>query len=469
MANSANDVRSSGRSLPRLARLALMSSALLLCCAGAFVLGVVAHARSWPIYTVPRVLILGEPAVAKARVGGVRFRKAGTEGSGVTLQTADEVSTKDLETQIRQLEALGYATGTQAANADAGVHADAAADTWTDGRLLLSDGHKPEAILMDMRGNVLHRWAKAYDEAFPGNTVPDDTQGIGYFRRLALLPGGDLLAIYEGQGMVKLDAKSNVLWTYPALVHHDLDVQADGTIFTLTRKAHVVPAVNPDKAVLEDFIVQLSPKGEELKTISVLDAVKRSPYRSLLQNSTRTGDFFHTNTIEVLDGRLAESIPAFKRGNIMLSLHRVHAIVIVDPELGEVVWSMAGMARMQHQPTVIDNGHLMIFDNQGDLGASRVIEVDVPAQRVVWEYSGKEHGFYSHTCGSLQRLPSGETLITESDGGRAFIVTPQGRKVWEYVTPNRSPHDRSLIATLFEVVMLPSEADLSWLANSAPL
>jgi len=37
--------------------------------------------------------------------------------------------------------------------------------------------------------------------------------------------------------------------------------------------------------------------------------------------------------------------------------------------------------------------------------------------------------------GYAQRLPNGNTLITESSFGRFFEVTKQGEIVWEYVNP----------------------------------
>jgi hypothetical protein len=37
--------------------------------------------------------------------------------------------------------------------------------------------------------------------------------------------------------------------------------------------------------------------------------------------------------------------------------------------------------------------------------------------------------------GGVQRLPNGNTLITESDPGYAFEVTPEGETVWKWANP----------------------------------
>ena len=56
----------------------------------------------------------------------------------------------------------------------------------------------------------------------------------------------------------------------------------------------------------------------------------------------------------------------------------------------------------------------------------------------VWEYSLSGQGrflFFSHYVSSVQRLPNGNTLITEGADGRIFEVTPEDEIVWEYVSP----------------------------------
>lgn len=98
----------------------------------------------------------------------------------------------------------------------------------------------------------------------------------------------------------------------------------------------------------------------------------------------------------------------------------------------------------------------MIFDNGGSAGYghanpaapegfdtvrrgySRVVEIDPVAMEPVWEYSvpnPESFRFFSHYVSSAQRLPNGNTLITEGADGRLFEVDPEGDIVWEYVSP----------------------------------
>ena len=72
--------------------------------------------------------------------------------------------------------------------------------------------------------------------------------------------------------------------------------------------------------------------------------------------------------------------------------------------------------------------------------------------------------FYSKTCGTAYRLANGNTLINESDGGRAFELAPPGSDeaiVWEFYNPHRGGRAQELIACLYDLQRVP--ADLAWL------
>jgi hypothetical protein len=65
-----------------------------------------------------------------------------------------------------------------------------------------------------------------------------------------------------------------------------------------------------------------------------------------------------------------------------------------------------------------------------------VIEVDRKTKNIVWQYADKPpQKFFSPYMSSGQRLPNGNTLITEASFGRIFEVTADGQIVWEYRVP----------------------------------
>jgi outer membrane protein assembly factor BamB len=366
--------------------------------------------------------------------------------------------------EIARLEALGYAAGSRPAGDRRGVGAHDRARAWA-GLNFYTSGHAPEAVLMDMDGRVLHRWRHAFDDVWKDFPQAWVNAGAGFFRRAHLYPNGDLLAIYEGLGLVKLDRDSQLVWASPIQAHHDLEVAPDGDIYVLAREGRVVPEVDPAHPVLVDYVVQLAPDGSEKRRVSILDALRRSPYAQLFDPArTRMGDVFHTNSITLLDGRLAERLPAFRRGNALVSLLVPNALAVVDLERGEVGWALRGRFKSQHDPKPLPDGRLLLFDNRGlDPWRSRVIELDPASGEIAWSYAGSpERPFFSQTCGAVERLPNGNTLVSESDAGRAFELAPDGAIVWEFDNPHRAGEHDELVATLFEMVRLPAAFPIDW-------
>ena len=333
-----------------------------------------------------------------------------------------------------------------------------------DGVNLYTSGHAPEAFLMDMSGKVLHRWRMDIDDVWP--EVPRTIHST-FWRRVYSYPNGDLLAIFEGIGMIKLDRFSRLQWTYRGACHHEAFVTEDGNIYVLTRRAGLNPRVNPVRPVLQDAVSILSPQGKLIDEYALFECLYNSPYRQLMEGMRAQGDIFHTNSLYVFDGSKSDLSPHFKKGNVLLSFLKLDAIAIVDLEKETVVWAKSGrpgnLWKKQHDPVLLDNGHLLLFDNRGHNGTSKVVEFDPGDMRVVWQYSGEEGDtLLSMTCGTSDRLPNGNTLITESDNGRALEVTRDGAVVWEFYNPHRAGEDNTLIATLFELRRFDKEY-FSWL------
>jgi hypothetical protein len=318
---------------------------------------------------------------------------------------------------------------------------------------LTVSGHGPEAMLVDMEGRPLHRWRCPFERAFPGKR-PDEMSA--YFRRARLLPDGTLLALFQGAGVVRLDRASRLVAAYDAGFYNDLDLDAAGRLWGITKEARMVPEISAEP-VLEDFLVTLGPDGRPLRRVSLLRALHRSRFAGLLAPRPPAGDVLHSNTVEVL-GHVAGAPPPFGAGNVLVSLREIDTVAVVDPGSGEVVWARRGPWDAQHQPTLLPGGRLLVFDNRGHRGHSRVLELDLATGAVAWEFHGDPPArFSSPEAGSAQRLPNGNTLITESERGRAFEVTPAGEVVWEFRSPHRAGRNGELVATLFEVVRLPEE------------
>jgi hypothetical protein len=133
-------------------------------------------------------------------------------------------------------------------------------------------------------------------------------------------------------------------------------------------------------------------------------------------------------------------------GNLLLSFRNISTVIMIDRATGKVYWKLgAPPLSGQHAPVLLENGHLLLFDNgphrlDTSLPFSRVLEIDPKTKEIVWRYQeGIVTSFYSPRVSNAQRLPNGNTLIAEGVFGRLFEVTPDGSVVWEYVNPYFGP------------------------------
>src|SRR5690606_9440563 len=95
---------------------------------------------------------------------------------------------------------------------------------------------------------------------------------------------------------------------------------------------------------------------------------------------------------------------------------------------------------------------------------STIYEFDVRTMEPVWEYLGTpDRPFLSRTCGTAHRLPNGNTLITASDAGHAFEVTPDKEFVWEFHSPHRAGAKQEFVATLFNVDRIAPDFPVDWI------
>src|SRR5262249_55096591 len=220
----------------------------------------------------------------------------------------------------------------------------------------------------------------------------------------------------------KLDRDSKLQWVFRDGCHHEAFVTPDQKIYVLTRKKQNFPNIKSGHDVLVDGIAVLNQDGKLLDEYSILECVQNSSYASLVTHS-ESYDLFHANSIYVFDGSLVAKSPLFAKGNVLVSLCYVDAIAIINPQTRKVIWAegKSGLWRRQHDATLTPTGNILLFDNQGRNGKSRVLEYDLSKKRIGWEF-GKTAELDSQACGIVQLLSNGNKLITESESGRALEV-----------------------------------------------
>lgn len=343
------------------------------------------------------------------------------------------------------------------------------------------------ATLIDMDGKVVHEWRLRFDEAW--ETAPhvksyaeeERTYWADkiHWRRAHLFANGDLLVLFEspyrtpyGFGMAKLDKDSNVLWKLSENAHHDMAIGPAGAIYVLTQSIREsgysgIPRIKPP--FIDDKVTILSADGTKRKDISILSAFLASEYEPLLDTLSNDllGDIMHANAVRYVDGATAALYPFVEEGQLLISMREMNTIAVLDPETERIVWADTGMWRRQHHPQMLDNGRILLFDNQGHRGregATRVIEYDPLTKTIDWSYAGTiTEPLISSVYGSQQRLANGNTLIIESNNGRAVEVTRAGRIVWEFRLPERIGSDGNEMVRILPDLVRIDRADLNFI------
>jgi hypothetical protein len=367
---------------------------------------------------------------------------------------------------IEQLSAIGYLAGTQQAADSQGVtlHDPRRA---APGLNLITSGHGPVALLMDMDGAVLHEWRAEFAQVFPDHPKRERAgePRRNYWRDARLLPNGDLLVIWELFGLFKLDRDSRVLWAVPEPAHHALQLTEGGEIVRLQAERRMISGI-ANKPAIEDFIIARDRDGKELRRLAMSDALRNVDWLRLRKIFWARGkergygldeksiyDPFHTNSLWLLSpaeaARLGDS---FRAGDALVSMAMLDTIAILDIEKGVTRWSQQGPFGMQHDPRRTLNGGIIVFNNFVTAQRSSVLTLDPRTRRITREYTGPRAApLHSRRSGRIQVLSNGNTLVVETEGGRALEIDADGNAVWEFHSPFWAGESKDKVASLYSM------------------
>jgi hypothetical protein len=309
--------------------------------------------------------------------------------------------------------------------------------------------------LMDMEGHEVHRW--------------EYKQGL-HWHLAEMLPNGHVLAIATTGGystsknriqkIIELDWDSNLVWQEPTAAHHDFQRLANGNTLAVCHGTAVYRRISPGP-LLYDYLQEITPGHKVVWEWHFGDHVDelRDLIHPLWRPPQSGGDYPHINTAESLpETPLGLRDERFRPGNILLSGRAIHTIFVVDRQTGAINWAWGpGTILGQHEPTMLENGNILLFDNghgngpaggYDDRSYSSVVEMEPATRRVVWEYKADPpEAFASYVASGCQRLPNGNTFVCAANWrggiGRLFEVTPQREIVWEYWNPDKKKYYRA--------------------------
>jgi len=329
--------------------------------------------------------------------------------------------------------------------------------------------------LRDLNGNIIKEFEFApYD--IQGDLIAGNSKGLASIR------------YWNNSYFLKTNYKA----------HHDLAFTKRGTLLFLSYDRHIYKGRN----ITFDTIIELSFDGELINKWSSFDNKDKlaplheeSPLEialpeeeicniwSALRPRRGCHEYYHFNSInELPKTELGKKDKRFQAGNWIISDRKYDLVFIIDKDTKEVVWSLNRKhdVRKQHDAKMLPTGNILIFDN-GEFrerksksnssisyknesfkeklirGYSRVVEYDPEKDEIVWEYGNNDtQKLLSTAMGGAQRLPNGNTLITESREGRVFEVTKEKEIIWEWNNPEND-HHRLNNSVIYRAFRLPTD------------
>ncbi|MGC8495521.1 MAG: aryl-sulfate sulfotransferase [Syntrophobacteraceae bacterium] len=291
--------------------------------------------------------------------------------------------------------------------------------------------------LIDMQGRFVHSWETPMQPGAHGQLLPD-----GHLLYAAKDDTAPFAVEFNGAGgyVLEFDWEGNEVWRHEdPFMHHDIQRLDNGNTMTLRWVA--VP--DDIAAQIEGGVAGTERKGviwgEALREVDKKGKVvwewiahehldpKAYPICPLCARH----EWLHCNAVDVLPN-----------GDVMISCHTQSRLLIIDRTTKKVKWEWGkGELAHQHDPTTLENGNILVFDNGlhrpcNLISCTRVLEIDRASGEIAWEFMETNPAtFYGAFISGAQRLPNGNTLICEGPKGRFFEVTKEKEVVWEYINP----------------------------------
>lgn len=348
----------------------------------------------------------------------VRGMKAGED---YTLRVVELVDGVELRSQSEQLTTGSPPTYLPDLDREGGE---------AEGFLVTSIATDPSsAVILDEDGDYVwwHQPSEEWKNIFIPRAAPAlDGSGVIYHASTAWLDDDEsaenmrelLHVAWDGTELRRLAIKR---------AHHDFVELPGGTVAII--RYHTLDV--DGEQVEGDRIVEIHPDGTEVDVWSVWDHEEYDPE---VEYGPEDMGWSHINAINYDPGEDA----------YYLSSRHLHTIYKIDRASGDVLWRLGGARSdfataadppfaCQHQFDIVGD-HVLVFDNScPEVMVSRVSELaldeDAGTADEVWSFD-PDPPLWSYGFGDVDRLSSGNTLITWSAAGRIDEVTPDGDVVW---------------------------------------
>jgi len=213
---------------------------------------------------------------------------------------------------------------------------------------------------------------------------------------------------FGGFGGVLLEADwdGNIVWEYEdAYMHHDFCRMDNGNTMVLgwvpipdeiaAKVRGGIPESEREGVMRADSFQEITPAGEVVW--EWLGYEHLDPEVDIICPLCPRNEWTHGNACFVLPN-----------GDILTAFRNIHTIAIIDKGTGDIKWRWGvGELAHPHNPTALDNGNILVFDNGLHRSSTRslisefrnysqIVEVNPKTGKIEWEYQADPpHHFYA--------------------------------------------------------------------------
>ncbi|NBO17635.1 MAG: hypothetical protein EBV03_00110 [Proteobacteria bacterium] len=317
--------------------------------------------------------------------------------------------------------------------------------------------------LIDAQGLVRHTWHMPFYTLWSKEGVsPPPGKSFYHFREAQLYPNGDVLALYHdldsgsGVGLVKLDKDSKPIWSFRGPVHDGLAAYGDRVYTLINRPTIDVQteelAYAKTPAQTDDLLVLSAADGAVKDVIPLLESFIGTPFEQMIySHGAGKRRYMRAVSVQPLPESLADKFPMFEPGFLLISFKNFHAIGVLDPVTGKLVWAMRSIWSKQDKAVFGNDGSIWVYDSHGYFDGTkkelpRLVQINPADHTLLSTYLppvGRAVG--PMAIGNLEQLPGGNLLVTLTEFGKIIEITPQGEVVWQH-TRDEPVHSAARVA-----------------------
>jgi len=294
-------------------------------------------------------------------------------------------------------------------------------------------------VQCDMEGNILWEYR---DPA---------AHQIGDFE---ILEDGNILYMTEGAPKIIRYADRTIVWEHRKIAgHHSLILTPMGTLMMIVSEWFDVEHEPwwPVYKVHGDKIIEMDLDTHEIiwewRLRDHVDPVEHHHEKEMAKIVDGSRPWSHCNTLKyyenlAFEGRLYATV--------LLNSRHLDTFWMIDHATGDILWSCGqhGTLGRQEPPAeilfshahdveIIHSGNFLMYDNGNYRPElfSRALELRIDpvvgTAEEAWAWTEPDPRLYDWAMGDANRLPNGNTIITNSLSGRIVEINPAGEKVWE--------------------------------------